>query len=250
MGNSLYVPWIAWEQVDIPATGYIESDSEEFRNSFKEDIVVDKILVDANSSTETFFKLKKLGKDTIMRGFIDLRAIKTENECANTADCKFPLLKLARPYVIPARGTQVVEFRDTGNNGDDIHIRLIGYLQKSKTYYSLCNAFALSAYGTGAMRLFNSHDEPLVIHALSAYMLDTAATALMRTRQVRVVGWSNRAVPFSLLCPERNGGTASVISLPGPLVLKPGEAFCPEWRDTSGSAQTVYWSAIGYRRVQ
>jgi hypothetical protein len=247
-----FVPWIAWEQIDIPATGLQQSDPEEFRNSTDDDIWIDRILFDANSSTETFARFGKHGKVSYIDTYSDLRALHNVLVMDETTDCGFPLLKLRKPVIVPPKSIMTVEIRDTGNDADTIHVGIVGYKANSKELYIMNDALTLTANGSGAIRLSNDFDEPLVITDVCVTMEDTGTAARMRARKVHITGggmpdWSSSYVPMSLHFPDRNG-VSYIWSPPGPLVLHPGEALSSEFRNTSGSTQTVYWSAIGYRK--
>jgi hypothetical protein len=251
MKTKLYTPWIAWEQVSIPATGMKQSDPEEFRNSTDDELFIDRLLFDANSVTTASVRVGKFGQAGYLDSFADLRIMHNVRIMMETEDCGWPLLKLRRAVVVPAKAVFSLEILDTGNNADTFHASFIGFGLESKSSHIFSDTLTLSANGSGAMRFVNDRNEPVVITELAMFFEDTGTAALMRARRIKISGgigqWAGDFVPMSLHFPDRNG-CSYIWAPPSPLILHPGEALLAEFRDSSGSAQTVYWSAIGYRR--
>ena len=247
-----YIPWVAWEQIDIPATGLKQSDPEEFRNSTDDDILIDRALFDINGETTVSCRFGKHGQINHIDTFVDLRALHNVFIMNATVDSGFPLLKLRKPVRISPKAIVTVEIKDTGSEADSYHINLIGYKEKSKDYYVLSDLVTVASDGTGVVRLINSYDEAVILTDISLYMENTGSAARMRSKKILISGggmpaWASTQVPMNLHFPDRNG-VSYIWAPPGPYILKPGEALSAEFRDTSGGAVTVYWSVIGYRK--
>jgi len=247
-----YLPWIAWEQVDIPTTGLKQSDAEEFRNSTDDDIFIDRVLFDIGSTSNTVSaRFGKHGSVSHTQDFCYLNALHNVPIMAAVTDCAYPLLKLRKPALFKSGQPIVVEIRDTGSDEDTYYVSLIGYRRDSRGLFIFHDWCGVGSLSSAVLRFQNDLGEDFILTDIALNFVDTGTVARMRGRQFRISGgglgsWSNRPVPMSLHFPDRNGA-AYIWSPPGPLILRPGEAMSAEFRDTTGSAVTVYWSVIGYR---
>jgi len=246
------VPWAQYEQIDIPTTGLKATSGARWRNSTPYPIEIERLLIDSNSVTTAQVRFGIRGKRQLVDTFVHTRALHNYTLVANqTTDGAWPLWRFLQPAFVPPRQSFTVTLSDKVAGSDrNVNVQFLCSRHKSPSEVVVLTDRVTVPSGGSIDAIINTDErEALSLHAFSLYIEETGSVANLRGLTVKVQGgalpdWMDREIRGSVLFPDSNPA-ASILAFETPLVIQPGETFEAEFRDTSGSAQTLYLGAVG-----
>jgi len=250
--KSKVTPWVRWEDVTISANGFQNTDQSRFRNESDADVLVSRFLFDSLGNTGLELRFGKRGDPLYLDDFVDARALNNAEYMNQVTDSSWMLWRLDQPFFLAPRQGFTITLQDTVVGGARYaNVLLIGFDLKTHEPIVLAERVTIPDGGQAEANPQSKQKHPVLITAVQIYLEETGTAALMRGLKVKVEGgampaWSKDAVPASVCFPERNGA-AQVFKPANPVILKPGQTFDFEVRDTSGSSNEVYIGVVGYR---
>lgn len=251
-----YVPWAFAEQIDVAASTYFKNSSPGlWRNNLDRPIHITHTLVDSNSVTTASLKVGKQGKSRIVDSYVSSLALHNIERLSNqTTDCAAPLWKFDEryPILVPPRQIFQVELTDLANAARVVNVQMHGYrLCDPSESVVLGERVNIAALGSVVASVKTDPQSPIVLTDFGLYLEETGTVALLRGLKTRVSEgglppWMGTLIRGTTLFPNRQGGAAIFDFTPNDLVLEPGEVLEVEVIDTSGSAKTIYFGAVGY----
>jgi hypothetical protein len=246
-----WTPYINYEEITLAANGMETSSPQKFRNTSRGRMWAKYLLFDRNSlSVNARFGVR--GGAQFIESFAHMEVLHNLPQMDAATDGAFPLLRLDRPFILPASQSVQVELEDTVGGGDRVvNAAMIGRKLSSGLPFFPADRVTVPTSGSVYADLQADQSEDVEVSALSLRVEETGTAAKMRGLKVRVrVGgtqdWSPSRIPANLHFPHRNAA-ASVYALPGNgIPLEPTEGLQFELLDLGAVGGTVYLGMIGY----